>query len=121
MTTCGNDGFLKIFDVRTYKELHSYWVPSTPNSLAMSQKRLLAVSYQSNVMIWKDWHLEKQKKPYMKQGTAGDKFVVGMQFAPYEDFLGLGLDDGFESMLVPGSGDPNFDSFEENPFARKKQ
>lgn len=27
LTTAGNDGLLKVWDVRTYKELYSYWVP----------------------------------------------------------------------------------------------
>lgn len=43
-----------------------------------------------------------------------------MKFVPFEDFLGLGLDTGFSNILIPGSGDPNFDSFENNPYATKK-
>lgn len=44
-----------------------------------------------------------------------------MKFTPFEDFLGLSLDEGFSNILIPGAGDPNFDSYENNPYITKKQ
>ena len=57
----------------------------------------------------------------MKHTTKNNSFINSMQFVPFEDFLGLGLDSGFSSILIPGSGDPNFDSYENNPYATKRQ
>jgi U3 small nucleolar RNA-associated protein 7 len=42
-------------------------------------------------------------------------------FCPYEDILGIGHSKGFSSIVIPGSGEPNFDTFEANPYENKKQ
>lgn len=47
--------------------------------------------------------------------------ISSIKFRPLEDVLCAGHSHGITSLIVPGSGEPNFDSFENNPFATLKQ
>lgn len=44
-----------------------------------------------------------------------------LRFVPFEDLMGLGTSKGFSSIVVPGSGVPYFDTYENNPFETRKQ
>lgn len=59
--------------------------------------------------------------PYMRLPTNGNYAINNLKFAPFEDILGLGTSTGFSSAVVPGSGVPFYDSFENNPFVTRKQ
>lgn len=47
--------------------------------------------------------------------------ITDIAFCPYEDVLGFGHDKGISSIVVPGSGEANFDAYEANPYQTKKQ
>ena len=89
--------------------------------MSISDTGLLALSYNFNSIIWKDWYLEKQKCPYMKQETTGKRVISDMQFVPFEDFMGVGQHNGFSTWLVPGSGFSDYDTFEGGPGVTKRQ
>ncbi|XP_029441219.1 WD repeat-containing protein 46 [Rhinatrema bivittatum] len=119
MATSGLDRKLNVYDVRSYRRLHSYLIPAGASHLNFSQRDLLAAGCGDTVQVYKDVHVKPARKPYMvhrvRQG------VHGLQFCPYEDVLGIGHGEGFTSMLVPGAGEPNFDALESNPFCSRKQ
>lgn len=46
--------------------------------------------------------------------------LTSVRFAPFQDILTIGHSAGLSSILVPGSGEPNFDSREADPFENKK-
>ena len=47
--------------------------------------------------------------------------VSSVSFRPLEDSLCIGHSHGLTSIIVPGAGEANFDSFEANPFMNQKQ
>ncbi|KAI8916747.1 NUC141 domain-containing protein [Powellomyces hirtus] len=120
MATTGLDGQMKLWDLRTYKCLHAYYTKTPASTLAISHQGLLGVGYGPNISIWKDAFREKQKEPYMSHLCAGNT-IHEIQFCPYEDVLGIGHSGGISSIVVPGSGEPNFDTMEANPFQTVKQ
>ncbi|ANB15769.1 Utp7p [Sugiyamaella lignohabitans] len=119
MAAAGTDKSLKIWDVRTFKELESYYTPTAASSLHISDSGLLAVGWGPHVQIWKDVLTKtgpKQSAPYMNHLIPGSQ-INTVRFCPFEDVLGLGHAQGFSSIVVPGSGEANFDSLEINPYA----
>lgn len=120
MATAGMDGRMNIFDIRTYKEVHSYFTPRPASSLAISDTGLLGVGWGGHVTLWKDALRTKQSDPYMAHLEEGHS-VAALKFCPYDDILGMGHDGGFSSLIIPGAGEPNFDALETNPYAGKKE
>ncbi|KAF9083542.1 Small subunit (SSU) processome component [Mortierella sp. GBA35] len=120
MATAGLDGQLKLWDLRSYKPMQEYFTPTPASSLSVSQRGLLAVGFGPHVSIWKDPFKSKQVSPYMNHLQAGSA-VQDVEFVPFEDVLGFGHRGGISSIIVPGSGEPNFDALEANPFQTKKQ
>ncbi|KAJ4461283.1 putative U3 small nucleolar RNA-associated protein 7 [Paratrimastix pyriformis] len=130
LATAGLDGLLSIWDVRTYRKLHSYHTPSPVSHLDISQRGMLAVSFTETVQVWRDALATKASAPYMNHrmaprpvtpvGTAGANIiplhVSGLRFQPFDDALGIAHAGGFSSIVVPGSGEPNYDTFEADPF-----
>jgi U3 small nucleolar RNA-associated protein 7 len=46
--------------------------------------------------------------------------LTSVRFAPFQDTLTIGHASGLSNILIPGSGEPNFDSREADPFENKK-
>lgn len=55
------------------------------------------------------------------RALASNVSVFSVRFRPLEDVLCAGHSHGVSTIIVPGAGEPNFDSFESNPFATSKQ
>ena len=94
-----------------YKEIDSYYTPSKPVDLKISQTGLTALSLRNQIHFWKGLNQQRQNKPYLKHDIQSDKTINNIDFSNFEDFLGISKTGGFESILVPGSGLQNFDTF----------
>eukprot|EP00340_Litonotus_pictus_P008933 CAMPEP_0170516358 /NCGR_PEP_ID=MMETSP0209-20121228/2588_1 /TAXON_ID=665100 ORGANISM="Litonotus pictus, Strain P1" /NCGR_SAMPLE_ID=MMETSP0209 /ASSEMBLY_ACC=CAM_ASM_000301 /LENGTH=510 /DNA_ID=CAMNT_0010801205 /DNA_START=14 /DNA_END=1546 /DNA_ORIENTATION=- len=123
LMTTGLDKKLKVWDLRNnYRQVHDYFTPHQAQCMGISQKGLLAVGYKGNVEIWKDIYKTKQQKPYLKHHFQDKQiYASSLKFIDYEDFLGIGHNKGYSQIVTPGSGEPNFDTYEVNLYETKNQ
>lgn len=104
--------------------LGSRWLPA--RAIYISDRGLTAVGWGTQVSVWKGLFdaaaadAEKVQSPYMAWGGDGQR-IENVRWCPYEDVLGISHDKGFASIIVPGAGEPNFDSMEVNPYETTKQ
>lgn len=119
MATSGKERKIKIWDLRKYEVVQT--LPGHAKTLDFSQKGLLAVGTGSFVQILGDFSGSQNYTRYMGHSMAKGYQVGKVSFRPYEDVLGIGHSMGWSSILIPGSGEPNFDSWVANPFETSKQ
>eukprot|EP00658_Telonema_sp_P-2_P017328 TRINITY_DN16719_c0_g1_i2.p1 TRINITY_DN16719_c0_g1~~TRINITY_DN16719_c0_g1_i2.p1 ORF type:complete len:524 (-),score=132.62 TRINITY_DN16719_c0_g1_i2:372-1943(-) len=120
MVTAGMDCQVHVWDVRKYKKVHSYKSPMPTTTLDVSQRGLISMGFGAHVEIWKDALSSKAQAPYMRHDLHGPAVQTGL-FCPFDDVLGVGHERGFSSLIIPGAGEPNFDTFEANPYETTKQ
>lgn len=126
MVSAGQDMRMSVWDVRTYKEVSDYFLRQPGSSVNISDRGLVGVGWGTQVSIWKglfDKSREDQEKvqsPYMVWGGEGRR-IERLRWCPFEDVLGVSHAKGFSSIIVPGAGEPNFDTLELNPYENTKQ
>lgn len=118
MATAGMDKKIKIWDLRKYEAIQT--LPGHAKSLDFSQKGLLATSTGSFIQVLATSDSQDYNR-YMIHTMAKGYQVNKVLFRPYEDVLGIGHSMGLSSVLIPGSGEPNFDSWVANPYETLKQ
>lgn len=125
MATGGADRQIKIWDLRKFQCTHSYFsIAGIPNSLDISQRRVLGVGHAGHATFWSPEALiKKVKDPYMRHSVPACGPIETLRFRPFEDVCTLGHTKGLASIVIPGSGEPNIDTTEYNlnPFQDKKQ
>jgi len=122
MATAGADGFWKVWDLRKYEPLHTYKsFGHAVSDIDISMTGLVSVGFGAHLEVWKDvLDGPRPIRPYLSQEFRG-KIISSVKFRPYEDVCAVGHSSGFESLLIPGAGHANFDSFEANPYETKKE
>lgn len=116
MVTGGADRQIRIWDLRMYKETHSYFCAAgVPCSLDVSQRGVLAVGHAGHATFWAPEALrQKVKDPYMHHLLPRCGPLETVRFRPFEDVCGIGHSRGISSIVIPGSGEPSIDSAEYN-------
>lgn len=119
MATAGMERKIKIWDLRKFEVLQT--LPGNTKTMHFSQKGLLAAATGSFVQILGDFSESQEYSRYMGHSIAKGYQIRKVQFRPYEDVLAIGHSMGWSSILIPGSGEPNFDTWVANPFETRKQ
>lgn len=125
MVTGGADRQVKVWDLRNYKNTHSYFVPAgVPTSLDISQRRTIGIGHGCHATLWSPKALAtKSRDPYMHHAMPACGPVETLRFRPFQDVCAIGHANGISSIVVPGSGEANLDTSEYHldPFQDKKQ
>lgn len=120
--TTGVDSKVNVWDIRnSYKPVSSTNIFGSASCTSLSQNGLLAVGTKNRVKIFKD--LEKTNVSdnlYLNHSEVGSK-ITSLAFRDYEDILTVGHMSGISNIVVPGAGDPTYDSYEDCPFDSKDQ
>ncbi|KAJ1404725.1 WD40/YVTN repeat-like-containing domain superfamily [Sesbania bispinosa] len=119
MATAGKDKKIKLWDLRKFQVLQT--LPGLANTLDFSQKGVLACGTGSFIQVLRDVSGTQNYSKYMTHSMVKGYQIGKLAFRPYEDVLGIGHSMGWSSILIPGSGEPNFDSWVANPFETSKQ
>lgn len=123
MATSGLEGGIKVWDCRMLgKGPVREWISRKPaNDIQYSQRGLLAASWGTHVSVY-DTKANVSSRappgPYLTNSFPKSE-PISLSFCPFEDVLGVGHSKGFDSLIVPGSGEPRFDSMELDPFEGK--
>jgi U3 small nucleolar RNA-associated protein 7 len=124
LATVGSDSSIKIWDIRrTYERVAEYFSPFAVSSMDISQKNIMALGGKTSVLMFKDWtkNAPERAQGYLKHIDHKRRTIKSVEFVPYEDFLGVGMQGAFSSIVVPGSCHVDFDSFTHNVHGIKAQ
>ncbi|OBZ77920.1 U3 small nucleolar RNA-associated protein 7 [Grifola frondosa] len=126
MATAGQDSTVKVWDCRNWKGAVRQWSTRGGNAeLEWSQKGALAVATGGSVNVYTKPSIQTPfaatvSPPLYLTHPIPHRPLTSVRFCPFQDILTIGHCAGLSSILVPGSGEPNFDSSEADPFENKK-
>ena len=80
MASSGLDGRLKVWDLRTYKMVHSYALRTPATAIDISQRGLMGVTCCGRVQIWKDALAVKASAPYLEHSLPAGRRCEQMYY-----------------------------------------
>ncbi|KAG6877193.1 hypothetical protein C0993_009510 [Termitomyces sp. T159_Od127] len=127
MATAGRDGTVKVWDCRNWKGAVRDWTLRSGSDVELewSAKGALAVASGGCVNIYTRPSIQtpmhtNTSPPLYLTHPIPNRPLTSVRFAPFQDILTVGHAAGLSSIIVPGAGEPNFDSSEADPFENKR-
>ncbi len=141
MATTGMDGLLKIWDLRKFGHLHNFKLDHPATSVDISDKGMIGLGIGRTVQVLKSALISPGDVTYLKhsirtpnpalssgggataraQSLLSNVNVTCVKFRPLEDVLCAGHSHGLSTIITPGAGEPNYDTYEADPFMTIKQ
>ena len=121
--------------------IHAYKLDRPASCIDISDRGLIGLGLGRKVQVLKDAftkpvditylsHEILAPNPALASGAAvaaasksllSKVAITSLRFRPLEDVLCIGHSHGLSTIIVPGAGEANYDSYENNPFATSKQ
>ncbi|KAJ7363775.1 BING4CT-domain-containing protein [Mycena albidolilacea] len=126
MATAGRDSTVKVWDCRNWKGAVREWsARGGAAEVEWSQRGALAVASGGTVNVYTSPTIQqpmdgRTQPPLYITHPIPQRPLTSVRFAPFQDVLTIGHAAGLSSVLVPGVGEPNFDSAEADPFENRK-
>ncbi|KAG8984717.1 Small subunit (SSU) processome component, partial [Tulasnella sp. 427] len=125
MATSGMDGKVKVWDCRNWKGCVREWDQRGTGHAEVdwSQKGFLGVASGGTVNVYTPPSIITEhhgSPPLYLTHPIPQRPLTSARFCPYTDMLTIGHANGLSSIIVPGAGEPTFDSSELDPFESKK-
>ncbi|TBU03060.1 BING4CT domain-containing protein, partial [Hamiltosporidium magnivora] len=121
LITSGCDGKIKIWDNRNmFNPVNEICSKFNVVESCLSQMNMLAFGYKNKIKILNNIFTKNLEDILYLEHSLSKSSVSSLKFCPYEDILTVGHTNGMTNLVVPGSGDPVFDSYEDMPFSTKK-
>ncbi|KAG9050328.1 Small subunit (SSU) processome component [Tulasnella sp. UAMH 9824] len=125
LATSGMDGKVKVWDCRNWKGCVREWEQRGTGhaEVEWSQKGFLGVASGGTVNVYTPPSILTEHRgspPLYLTHPIPHRPLTSARFCPYTDMLTIGHANGLSSIIVPGAGEPTFDSSEVDPFESKK-
>ncbi|KAF5346513.1 hypothetical protein D9756_010054 [Leucocoprinus leucothites] len=128
MASAGKDGTVKVWDCRNWKGAVREWSvrgSGSETEVEWSQRGFLGVASGGSVNVYSPPTIQQQfnghvQPPLYLTHPIPSRPLTSLRFTPFQDVLTIGHNAGVSSILVPGTGEPNFDSSEADPFESRK-
>ncbi|KAJ2932981.1 hypothetical protein H1R20_g4133, partial [Candolleomyces eurysporus] len=129
LATAGRDGKVKVWDCRNWKGVVREWSVRGAGDVELewSQKGYLGVLSGGSVNVYHPPHIitshgaSSAPPPLYLTHPVPHRPLTSLRFEPFSDVLAIGHNKGLTSIIVPGAGEPQFDSYEADPFESSKQ
>ncbi|CAG9483526.1 unnamed protein product [Plasmodium vivax] len=118
LITSSVDCTYKLWDMRKLQLMEDARSHNVINQMEISTTGLVAMAINSHFRTYANFFTKSQL--YLTHNMHGDR-INSLSFQPFEDICCVGARHSIKSLLIPGAGLANIDTYVNNPYETKKQ